>query len=1289
MTGDSVEQVVLEVDPEPVVQGTAKANAALDSYGKKAVAINDAAGKAFENQGNLVVRTSDRTRSSVERLVASAEKLNATYGKSNVEQLIAKRDQLILRLNGEESAINRVRAAYAGMIAAETASAGAGISETKATAAAVKGLEGNLLNSNRAASAFLVNILGMGPLLKVAFPVFGALAFIGVLVAMTTAAYKFYKSIVDLPKQIDSAFHELTLKQVSANDELRLTNQNLDNQIAKLEHRPQNLLAEALDQARVNADKLSQSLRTDLDDLVKLLKANELGSFKALFTLSQDTVNVTEGAEKFRTKIVNIDNDAALNTEMAGKDPTRLQQVLDNHRAQRREAFAQELADLKQQIADRSALQQRHESWTFGAGYIRPSNQATELQALRGRQAATLYMQDTDQLTEGKDTKEAKLKNAQVDEAASNVTKGLREDLARAQEGELNGLGKINAARVAKLAQLREEGRLTATNASLVNQRFDTDTAHFIQESARKVATTQLDLARATDAAAARNQASIDAAARKSSGSQYGESDIKREYDEQVAASNKMHDLEMIHVHELEVAHRDLADIVVAYQTAQEHQLEAAGKAEAERIVKLLELDAERVRMTKEIGLAQLENTRKDADVAASEQQKNQHDALAWQIKMAELGGGKTTGDQLNTAATVEELRISGAIRQYGQASARLDQEKSDTTAALNAETDDKRRLELSNKLREINREGIQSNGDLQREIDDAHRDRALKTAEIEKQEFEEIAKTSAGLWNTLFTKPKEFGSQLTATLKAALLKPVTEGLGNMTATLLHPAGSPGSNVFKGIFGGGGKGLADVRVTDGAMHVVIDGVSGSASSESAPSSGGGSVPGGGGSFAPGWFSRAARTGMSFPLAAALTFGGGMASPSAVSPAAAQQYETGGAITYAGAPTQRLSNVVSTFASPASFDGGTLNGRLGEAGGVGSISPTSGFGGFAGIGGWNGSTGGARSGGRGSPIAGVAGRLVGSVFGGGGGGASGGSGGSPLSGFSGLLKNFKGNLGGFTRGDAGGTPGVDGQAGTDDGSTGSITGVNGLAGAALTAGGTMLWQQGLLGSSRGTAAGVAEGALGGAMAGFAMGGPLGAAIGGAAGLLAGLGEVIAGVETPERQAARLIKSIYGLNIDSNSTTVAQIVAMSKQSFGSNISVTVRSPQVRQLLQLYADSTGQKSSVLLAQQVHSASLAESGGSLYQQATYNNGTPYTYASNLPTLGPTGGTLPTAAPGGQISVNLNPQQTVDLWQMGTTQAIAGNPRGVAAASVAGSGQSSARLNAANLQFSPSTILS
>jgi hypothetical protein len=189
----------------------------------------------------------------------------------------------------------------------------------------------------------------------------------------------------------------------------------------------------------------------------------------------------------------------------------------------------------------------------------------------------------------------------------------------------------------------------------------------------------------------------------------------------------------------------------------------------------------------------------------------------------------------------------------------------------------------------------------------------------------------------------------------------------------------------------------------------------------------------------------------------------------------------------------------------------------------------------------------------------------------------------------------------------------------------------------------------------------------------------------------IGEKIAGVETPEREASRLIKSIYGLNMDSTSTTIKQIVAMAKQNFGGSVSIAVRSPQVRELIQLFADSTGQKSSLSTATQMHSASLTESGGRLYQSATYSNGTPDTYASPLPTLGPSGGTIPSANPlmGGMSSIYLNPQQTVDLITTGATAAMHSNPRGAANAANGGNAQSVGRLNNAGMSLDPGAIWS
>jgi hypothetical protein len=503
------------------------------------------------------------------------------------------------------------------------------------------------------------------------------------------------------------------------------------------------------------------------------------------------------------------------------------------------------------------------------------------------------------------------------------------------------------------------------------------------------------------------------------------------------------------------------------------------------------------------------------------------------------------------------------------------------------------------------------------------------KLAELQHKQVDEIKNVASGLFDTLFTKPAEFGKQFLSTVKAAVLKPITEGLGDVTANILHPVifgkdGNGGiSGALHGIFGGGNHGINDVQLVNGAVPVVV--------------MGGGSAGSSAGGFSPvgGAFSRLARMGLSLPLAAAMAMGG--------TPTARM---SGGEAIGGGDSTAGLTQLAS----------GLWQRGPGASGDLSAVVGMGGTGGFAG--GYGGPSG-TNSGGRGNPL-------------------------------SGILGNLKGiDWGGFTRADAGGLPGVGGQPGTDLGNTGKITGANGLLGGGLLTGGMMLAQQGLLGSSRGTWAGVGMGAAGGAMVGFQMGGPLGALIGGIAGFGIGLGEKIAGVETPEREAARLIGTIYGLSIRSDSTTIKQVVAMARQSYGGSVSIAVRSAPVRELLQLYADSTGQKSSLLTAQQIHSASLVESGNNLYQQATYSGGSPYTYASPLPTLGPTGGMIPTANPmgGWSGSIHLDQQATVDLITTGATRAISGNPRGVAAANVNGNGQSATRLTSAGQAFDPGAI--
>jgi hypothetical protein len=108
-----------------------------------------------------------------------------------------------------------------------------------------------------------------------------------------------------------------------------------------------------------------------------------------------------------------------------------------------------------------------------------------------------------------------------------------------------------------------------------------------------------------------------------------------------------------------------------------------------------------------------------------------------------------------------------------------------------------------------------------------------------------------------------------------------------------------------------------------------------------------------------------------------------------------------------------------------------------------------------------------------------------------------------------------------------------------------------------------------------------------------------------------------------------------------------VELAKSQFGGSISVAVRSPSVRQLVMLYSEATGQKMP-LSATTPYAGSLVEQGGSLYQQASFQNNAWHMYGSNLPTLGGIPGSVyptpggPNTAPGGgvtNIALNINGQ--------------------------------------------------
>ena len=286
-------------------------------------------------------------------------------------------------------------------------------------------------------------------------------------------------------------------------------------------------------------------------------------------------------------------------------------------------------------------------------------------------------------------------------------------------------------------------------------------------------------------------------------------------------------------------------------------------------------------------------------------------------------------------------------------------------------------------------------------------------------------------------------------------------------------------------------------------------------------------------------------------------------------------------------------------------------------------------------------------------------------------ASGGIGG--LTGWGAMAASYKGwlsQLGNIGYGPKGGDFG--GEV------AGSYRGVGGATGGAMLLGGSLLAMDGL---RRGGWTGLGETTAGGGLIGYKFGGPLGAAIGAAAGLAAGLVRMF--VKGAEEKAREKIKATYGVDI-SDKNVLTQIAQTAKSAFGGNLDMAIRSPQVRELIELYAMTTGQRTKGMPGT-AQSLTMVETGGSLYQSPYYSNGTALPALGGLPSLDAVKGGV--ASNAGPLVIQLDGPATTALLRGEAVQAIVNNPRAVQSATMNATRSNAGRREMASLQLSPGLL--
>jgi hypothetical protein len=224
-------------------------------------------------------------------------------------------------------------------------------------------------------------------------------------------------------------------------------------------------------------------------------------------------------------------------------------------------------------------------------------------------------------------------------------------------------------------------------------------------------------------------------------------------------------------------------------------------------------------------------------------------------------------------------------------------------------------------------------------------------------------------------------------------------------------------------------------------------------------------------------------------------------------------------------------------------------------------------------------------------------------------------------------------------------------------------------AALLGGGLLA----LAGLQRGGLSGLAMTTAGGAMVGFKYGGPLGATIGAGIGAIAGIARLF--VKSAEEKAREKIRATYGVDIRDKGI-LRQIVETAKQAFGGNLDAAIRSQQIRDLIELYAMTTGQ-STAGLPPSMRPLSLIQQGGALFQQ-TFTAGA-------APTLDRiAAGTPQAAAP---IVINISVPGAKEFFEKETVRVVVENPRAVQSAALNATRANAGRRELTALQLSPGTL--
>jgi hypothetical protein len=197
----------------------------------------------------------------------------------------------------------------------------------------------------------------------------------------------------------------------TTNLELQLTNDRLENAIAKLRNEPQNGIKEAIDEAIISAGKLGDKLADDAKKIADVLEKQEVG-FWGRVTGNEGDADVTERAQELQPKLASIQT-ANQNFDFSGMDDKAVAQKRKEFADTYQKALDVEIRWASLQLDDAKEAQRQHD--VFGQA---EADQGKRIGSLNEYMTGLVQMRQFNSLSQTSSEDEGALAKAKAQEEA-------------------------------------------------------------------------------------------------------------------------------------------------------------------------------------------------------------------------------------------------------------------------------------------------------------------------------------------------------------------------------------------------------------------------------------------------------------------------------------------------------------------------------------------------------------------------------------------------------------------------------------------------------------------------------------------------------------------------------------------------------------------------------------------------------------------------------------------------------------------------------------------------------